>query len=78
MANLLQAMSNNPIIANTLNNLLAAQGLISNGQNVNGGASVIVTSWSSTGTQIINSQGIAVAAVPAPAAETRGLSPCFS
>jgi hypothetical protein len=48
MANLLlQATSNNPTIANDLNNLLAAQGLIANGQNVNGGASVTVISSSS-------------------------------
>jgi hypothetical protein len=63
MANLLlQATSNNPTIANDLNNLLAAQGLVANGQNVNGGASVTVISSSSAGTQVINGQGIAVAA----------------
>jgi hypothetical protein len=45
-----------------------AQGLISNGQNVNGGAGVTVISSSSTGTQVINRQGVAVAAVPTPAA----------
>ena len=69
MANLLpQATSNNPTIANDLNNLLAAQGLIANRQNVNGGAGVTGISSSSTGSQVISGQGVAVAAVPAPAA----------